>query len=74
MPIIRVEMWEGRTVEQKRQLARELTEVLVRVAQCDESTVRVLLSEYSREDWAVGGVLESDREHAQATGGEGGGQ
>ena len=62
-------MWEGRRLEQKRQLARELTEVLVRVAGCDESTVRVVPSEYSHEDWALGGVLESDRPEPQATGG-----
>jgi 4-oxalocrotonate tautomerase len=74
MPIIRVEMWEGRRLEQKRQLARELTEVLIRVAGCDESTVRVLFSDYAREDWAVGGVLESDREHAQEARREGGGK
>jgi 4-oxalocrotonate tautomerase len=60
MPIIRVELWEGRTLEQKRQLARELTDVLVRIADCDESSVRVLFSHYSREDWAVAGVLVED--------------
>jgi 4-oxalocrotonate tautomerase len=65
MPIIRVEMWQGRTLEQKRQLARELTDVLVRIAGCDQSTVRVLFSEYARDAWAVGGVLESDRVRGQ---------
>jgi 4-oxalocrotonate tautomerase len=60
-------MWEGRSLEQKRQLARELTEVLARVASCDPDTVRVLFHDYSREDWAVGGVLEADRQAQSVT-------
>jgi 4-oxalocrotonate tautomerase len=67
MPIVHVEMWQGRSVEQKRQLAQELTEVVARISECDPATVRVLIDDYSRENWAVGGVLESDRE---AYGGE----
>jgi 4-oxalocrotonate tautomerase family enzyme len=61
MPIVRVEMWAGRSLEQKRRLAAELTEVLARVAECDPATVRVLLDDYALESWAVGGVLASER-------------
>ena len=64
MPIIRVEMWEGRSLEQKRRLARALTDVLAEVVDCDPATVRVLIDDYARENWAVGGVLQSDREAA----------
>lgn len=67
MPIVRVEMWQGRTLEQKRQLVRELTEVVARVSGCDASTVRVLIDEYAPENWAVRGVLQSDH---QAPGGD----
>jgi phenylpyruvate tautomerase PptA (4-oxalocrotonate tautomerase family) len=35
MPIIRVEMWEGRSVEQKRRLARKWTDALVAVIECE---------------------------------------
>lgn len=61
MPIIRVEMWAGRTPAQKRQLVRELTDTLARIAECDPATVRVLIDDYPLENWAVGGVLEVDR-------------
>jgi len=60
MPIIRVEMWEGRNVEVKRRLARELTDTLARIIDCDPSTVRVLIDDYSTENWAVGGRLRAD--------------
>ena len=60
MPIIRVEVWEGRSLEQKRRIARELTDTLVRIIDCDPATVRVLIDEYSTENWAVGGTLRVD--------------
>jgi 4-oxalocrotonate tautomerase len=62
VPIIRVEIWEGRTLEQKRRLAQELTDLMARTAECDPATVRVLFNDYARGDWGVGGVLESDRD------------
>ena len=60
VPIIRVEMYEGRSVEQKRVLARELTETLARVTECDPESVRVLIDDYPPENWAIGGRLHID--------------
>lgn len=60
MPIIRVELWEGRDLVQKRRLARELTDTVARITGCDPATVRVLINDYSPEDWAVGGTLRVD--------------
>jgi 4-oxalocrotonate tautomerase len=62
MPIVRVEMWEGRTLDQKRRLARELTDLIAEVVDCDPETVRILITDYARQDWAVGGVLQADCE------------
>ena len=60
MPIVTVKMLEGRTEEQKRQLARELTEVVARVAVAKESDMHVIIEEYTRTNWAKGGKLFSD--------------
>lgn len=68
MPIIRVEMWEGRSVELKRRLARELTDTLVGIIDCDPATVRVLIDDYSPENWAVGGTLRVDAGAAKSPG------
>jgi 4-oxalocrotonate tautomerase len=63
VPVVHIEMWEGRTVEQKQLLAREITEVLHRVTGCDPTTVRILIREYSPDNWAIGGSLQSDQRH-----------
>jgi 4-oxalocrotonate tautomerase len=61
MPTIHVELFEGRTVEQKRALARELTDAAVRVLGGSPDGVDVIFSDVKRGDWATGGVLWSDK-------------
>ena len=60
MPTLRVEMFAGRTLEQKRALARELTDATVRALGVPASAVEVLFFDIERHDWAVAGTLCSD--------------
>ena len=62
MPIISVQMWEGRSVDQKRRLVRELTDAFVRTCGGEASAVRVLIRDVAKTDWAVGGQLVADRD------------
>jgi 4-oxalocrotonate tautomerase len=64
MPSIRVEMFEGRTVEQKRALAKELTEATVRALGVPVDSVEVMMFDVPRHDWATAGLLWSDRKPA----------
>jgi 4-oxalocrotonate tautomerase len=61
MPTIRVELFEGRTTEQKRALAQALTEATVRTLGGSPDSVDILFYDIRREDWATAGVLRSDR-------------
>ena len=61
MPIIRVEMFKGRSREQKRLLVRELTETYVRVAGGKPESVTVILQDVDKEDWGAAGVLMADK-------------
>lgn len=61
MPELTIEMVEGRTLEQKRELVRRLTEVVVDVCKVDPSSVTIIIHENRREDKAKGGVLFLDR-------------
>lgn len=60
MPTLRVEMFEGRTVEQKRALATELTEACVRAMGVSPGSVDILFFDVPKQDWATGGTLWSD--------------
>ena len=61
MPLVVVKMIEGRTVEQKRRLAREITDVVVRVTNVTEDQVDVIIEDYPRENWAKAGTLFADK-------------
>lgn len=61
MPTIRVELFAGRTVEQKRALAQALTEATVRTLGGQAEAVDVIFDDVERHDWATGGELWSDR-------------
>ena len=61
MPIIRVEMHKGRSEDQKRALARELTDAFVKTAGGTHASVQVVLIDVEKGDWATGGELWSDK-------------
>lgn len=61
MPTIRVEMFEGRTLDQKRAFAQALTEATVRTLGASPDSVDVVITEVARHNWATGGQLWSDK-------------
>ena len=60
MPIVRVEMWPGRTQAQKRELARAITEAVCNIAQTTPEATIVIFQEIAKEDWAQAGKLASE--------------
>lgn len=61
MPLVIVKMLEGRSVEQKRRLVREITDVVVKYTGAPEDQVDVLIQDYPRENWAKAGVLYHEK-------------
>jgi 4-oxalocrotonate tautomerase len=64
MPVVTVELWEGRTLEQKRKLVRAITDAMVEHAGAKPDSLHVILHEIPRENWAKSGVLGVDRTDA----------
>lgn len=62
MPVVTVSMYEGRSLDKKRELVRDITEVVVRVTGVPASGVHVVINEVKRENWAIGGLLWPDRQ------------
>ncbi|APW44357.1 4-oxalocrotonate tautomerase [Rhodoferax saidenbachensis] len=57
MPTYHVEMFEGRTPEQKKKLVEEVTRVTVEVLGCSPEAVDIVIAEVKKENWATGGKL-----------------
>ena len=64
MPVIIVEMYTGRTTEQKAALAKKLTAGTIEVLGVRPDQVRVIIHDLPKEDYAVGGktIAELQRE------------
>ena len=60
MPVIRVEMFK-RTQEQKRDLARELTEAFMRTCGGNKDAIKILITEVDKNNWASGGIITADK-------------
>lgn len=60
MPIVRVEMWPGRTHEQKAEIAKLITEAMTTVAGIPTEATTVVFQDVPKENWAIGGILASD--------------
>ena len=61
MLTIHIELFEGRTPEQKRDLAKAITEVTVQTLGGSAESVDIIFVDVKRQDWATGGVLWSER-------------
>ncbi|MGD0765278.1 MAG: tautomerase family protein [Dehalococcoidia bacterium] len=62
MPIVRVEMWMGRTHAQKQELARAITEAVCAIAETTPEATIIVFEDVDRSNWAQGGVLASDKQ------------
>lgn len=62
MPIVRIEMWQGRTQAQKRELARAITEAVCNIAQTTPEATIVVFQDVAKEDWAQAGKLASEND------------
>lgn len=62
MPVVIVEMWEGRTVEQKRRLVEAITRAMVEIAGARPDHLHVIIHDVPRDSWGRAGRLGSDLE------------
>lgn len=53
-------MFEGRTIEQKRELVAAITEAVVRIAKTTPEATEVIITDVPRHNWAHAGKLASD--------------
>ncbi|MGN6127712.1 MAG: tautomerase family protein [Humibacter sp.] len=60
MPNIRVELLPGRTVEQRRRFAEEVTKAAVSELGARQQDVRIMFEEVAADHVANGGVLASE--------------
>ena len=58
MPIVTIEWYEGRSPEQKAELAEKLTALLVDVGKTQREHVWIRFVDSPKSEWAMGGVVQ----------------
>jgi 4-oxalocrotonate tautomerase len=61
MPMVQITMLQGRTAEQKRKIARRVTDALVEEAGARREGVIIAFHEVSKESYSSGGDLMIDK-------------
>jgi 4-oxalocrotonate tautomerase len=61
MPVVIVMLWEGRSVEEKRNLTEAITEAMREHLGTDPNSLHIAIQDYPRENWSSGGVLAIDK-------------
>jgi 4-oxalocrotonate tautomerase len=61
MPIIQITMLQGRSADQKRKIAKRVTDTLVEEAGAKREGIVVTFNEVSKESYASGGELLIDK-------------
>jgi 4-oxalocrotonate tautomerase len=58
MPVVTIEWYEGRSPEQKKELAEKLTDLLVDVGKTQREHVWIRFVDSPKSEWAMGGELQ----------------
>lgn len=61
MPIIRVEMFEGRTADQKQELVKQLTDSFINTCGGNRDAVDVIITDVAKNNWGKAGELYSQK-------------
>lgn len=65
MPIVVVNIKEGRTLDQKRNMVTKVTEALCETMEVPKTSVRIIINEMANDNFAVAGTLVCDDPAAQ---------
>ena len=62
MPIITINQFEGRTIEQKRQVAKEITDSIVKIYEISADRVNITFFDVPKHNAAKSGKLYIDQQ------------
>jgi len=60
MPVVRISTWDGRTREQKAELAEAITRDVSEIAGTPREHVWIIYEDVKKSNWAIGGKLTDE--------------
>jgi 4-oxalocrotonate tautomerase len=65
VPIVTIQLWEGQSTQNKRAMARQVTDVLSPYMNNKPDAITIVFQEIPLDSWARGGELTIDRPDIQ---------
>lgn len=62
MPVVTIEWFEGRSADQKREIAERLTSLIADVAEVPADQIWIRFVDSPSSDWAIGGQIQGRRD------------
>lgn len=60
MPIVTIDLWSGRTREQKELLAEAITQSMVEILHVKPQAIQIVYNNIEKCDWAINGKLQDE--------------
>jgi len=64
VPVVTIEWYEGRSADQKREIAERLTQLLADVGGATPDSVWIRFVDSPKSEWAIGGEIQGSRDEA----------
>ena len=61
MPVVHIDLIEGRSPEQLKALVKDVTDAIVKDTGAPAEHIHIVLNEMAKEHYSVAGVLASDK-------------
>ena len=61
MPVVKIDMWSGRSAEEKEKIIQKVTDAIVESCNCPKEAVTVVIDEIPKENWGSGGEQHSKK-------------
>jgi len=61
MPVVRIELSKGRTIAQKRELVKSITDAVVKSTGVKPENVWIIINEFEPDNFSSGGHLQIDK-------------
>ena len=58
MPLVFIKLYEGRTAEQKKKAAKQITDIIVETLKTTAEHTQIVFEDVKKSDWSIGGTLQ----------------
>ncbi|OGS21517.1 MAG: 4-oxalocrotonate tautomerase [Elusimicrobia bacterium RIFOXYA2_FULL_39_19] len=60
MPVVEIQLWAGRSKDQKRNMVQKVTAAVCETIECPPESVHIIITDVEKDNWGLAGKLASE--------------